>query len=138
MLADNLAIENGQNMAQVTAVGFDGEENAYIFEVTIASPDTGCDQYADWWEVLDLEGKLLYRRILAHSHVTDQPFTRSGGDIEIMADTEVYVRAHMNNSGYAAQAQKGSVANGFEATELDPEFAQDVAQQEPLPDGCAF
>jgi hypothetical protein len=138
MLAENDASGNLQGSAQVTKVTFSGEENAYTFEVTIESPDTGCEQYADWWEVIDLEGNLIYRRILDHSHVTEQPFTRSGEDIEISQDKEVYVRMHMNNSGYVAQAQKGSVVNGFQATELDVTFAKDLEKAAPLPDGCAF
>ena len=37
-------------VADVTAVEVRGEEGAYTFSVTVSSPDTGCDQYADWWE----------------------------------------------------------------------------------------
>lgn len=124
--------------AQVTKVSVTGEVNAYTFEVTVESPDTGCDQYADWWEIIDLEGNLIYRRVLAHSHVTEQPFTRSGSNIELEVDTQVYVRAHMNTSGYGTKAQKGSVENGFTAAELDVEFAKDLEKTEPLPTGCAF
>ncbi|QCW99083.1 hypothetical protein FGM00_02730 [Aggregatimonas sangjinii] len=124
--------------AAVTKVEVSGDENAYTFSVTIASPDTGCTQYADWWEVVDLEGNLIYRRILTHSHVDEQPFTRSGGTVAISETTEVFVRAHMNNSGYGSTAQRGSVANGFSAAELDSDFAAALQEQAPLPDGCAF
>ena len=124
--------------AQVTKVSVTGNADAYTFDVTVESPDTGCDQYADWWEVIDLEGNLIYRRVLAHSHVTEQPFTRSGSNIKLGADTQVYVRAHMNTSGYGTKAQKGSVENGFLAAELDDEFAKDLENMPPLPIGCAF
>lgn len=124
--------------AKVTKVSVTGDSNAYSFNVTVESPDTGCDQYTDWWEVIDLEGNLIHRRILAHSHVNEQPFTRSGTDIKLAKNTQVYVRAHMNTSGYGAVVQKGSVKNGFTAAELDVEFAKDLQKKEPLPAVCAF
>ncbi|MGB5818357.1 MAG: hypothetical protein WBG90_02655 [Saonia sp.] len=131
-------VAKGNGLAQVIAVTTTGTENNYTFNVSIASPDTGCDQYSDWWEVIDLEGNLIYRRILAHSHVNEQPFTRSGGDVEIMAEQEVYVRAHMNTSGYGSSIFKGSVTDGFTSDTLDKEFAKDLENKEPLPTGCAF
>jgi len=124
--------------AEVTEVTVSGDENNYQFNVTIKSPDTGCDQYADWWEVFDLDGKLIYRRILAHSHVDEQPFSRSGGPIVIQKNVEVYVRAHMNNTGYTNKAFKGSVENGFMASDLDVEFAKALEEAMPLPTGCDF
>ena len=61
--------------ADVTAVSVAGEAGAYTFEVTVRSPDTGCEGYADWWEVVSPDGELLYRRVLLHSHVDEQPFS---------------------------------------------------------------
>lgn len=138
VMASNASQKSSLGEAKVTKVSVSGDANSYTLNVTIESPDTGCDQYADWWEVIDLEGNLMYRRILAHSHVTEQPFTRSGSDIEITANTQVYVRAHMNTSGYGTQVQKGSVEGGFIAVDLDVEFAKDLEKEEPLPSGCAF
>ena len=138
MTAENNAAVMLQGVKQVAKIAVSGTENAYTFDVTIESPDTGCDQYADWWEVVDLEGNLIHRKILDHSHVTEQPFTRPGENIEVSEDQEIYVRMHMNNSGYAAKGQKGSVANGFQAAELDVEFAKDLAKSEPLPVACAY
>ncbi len=126
------------NTAQTTNVAVTGEENAYTFSVTILSPDTGCEQYADWWEVVDTEENLLYRRILGHSHVNEQPFTRSGGTISITEEQEVYIRAHMSNLGYGNTVLKGSVLTGFTTSELDVTFAATLAKQEPLPTSCAF
>ena len=80
--------------ADVIGVQVSGAPGAYQFNVTIKSPDTGCQQYADWWEVVSEDGRLLYRRVLLHSHVDEQPFTRSGGPVPIQADTVVWVRAH--------------------------------------------
>lgn len=125
-------------MADVTDVIVSGDENDFEFNVTIKSPDTGCEQYADWWEVIDLKGKLIYRRILAHSHVNEQPFSRTGGPIEISKALEVYVRAHMNNSGYGSQIYKGSVEEGFSSGNLDIEFAKELEEVAPLPIRCDF
>ena len=106
--------------------------------MTSKSPDTGCDQYADWWEIITPEGKLLYRRILGHSHVDEQPFSRSGGPVAIKADTTVIIRIHMNNTGYASLAQRGTVTDGFKMIELESNFANQLSEQEPLPNNCAF
>jgi hypothetical protein len=129
---------DGDNFAEVISVQVSGSEGAYQFSVQVSSPDTGCDQYADWWEVVTDQGELVYRRVLLHSHVGEQPFTRSGGPVAIDADSVVWLRAHMNTVGYGGQALKGSVQNGFEPAELSPDFATDLAEQPPLPEGCAF
>lgn len=133
---DSVSARN--EFADVTELEVNGQAGAYRFAVTISSPDTGCDQYADWWEVLSEDGKLLHRRILAHSHVDEQPFTRIGAGIDITENQAVYVRAHMNNTGYGGQVMKGTVEKGFEVTEVDEDFAIEVEDQKPLPDDCAF
>ena len=99
--------------ADVVAVRTSGSPGAYSFAVTLQSPDTGCDQYADWWEVITPDGELLYRRVLAHSHVDEQPFTRSGGPVDVQSTTRVIVRAHMNDAGYGGVAFSGSEEAGF-------------------------
>lgn len=124
--------------ADVIAVQTSGQPGAYQFNVGIRSPDKGCAQYADWWEVVSTDGRLLYRRVLLHSHVDEQPFTRSGGPVPILADTGVWVRAHMNTGGYGGMAFKGSVKTGFKQAMPDAEFATGLAKQSPLPDGCDF
>lgn len=130
--------ESTDGISAITEVTVSGEENQYSFSVTISSPDLGCQQYANWWEVIDLDGNLLYRRILAHSHVDEQPFTRSGGPVSISENTEVYIRAHMNTTSYGSSVFKGSVANGFTSENLTVEFAKGLEEVAPLPSGCAF
>lgn len=124
--------------ADVNKVTVSGAAENYTFSVTLKSPDTGCDQYANWWEVISPDGDLIYRRILAHSHVNEQPFTRSGGPVGISDGQEVIIRAHMNNTGYGGRAMKGSVAIGFKPIVLDADFAIDLEKAEPLPSDCAF
>ena len=139
--AENLPHEEASTdnkSAQVTGVSVSGSANSYTFKVTIKSPDTGCDQYADWWEIITPDESLLYRRILTHSHVNEQPFTRSGGPVAIGENTEVIVRAHMNNLGYGPQVFKGSVGSGFARDELPVDFGVELEKTEPLPDSCRF
>ncbi len=126
------------SLARIEAVNFSGEPGNYNFSVTVSSPDTGCNQYADWWEVLTADGELLYRRILAHSHVSEQPFTRSGGPVQIAGNEQVILRAHMNNSGYGSQVYRGTIESGFTESATDSGFAEDLEFVDPLPDDCAF
>ena len=83
---------------------------------------------------------LIYRRILGHSHVNEQPFTRRGGPVGISATTEVIVRPHMHPSGYGEGiiAMKGSVDTGFSPLEIEVAFAAKLEMADPQPSGCAF
>ena len=122
----------------VLSVKVSGEAGGYNFSVTISSPDEGCSQYADWWEVVNADGELVYRRVLLHSHVDEQPFTRSGGPVPVESDEEVIVRVHMNTSGYSSLAMIGSPEQSFEPTELSPGFAENLSELQPLPGDCGF
>ncbi len=131
-------IENEIIAADIVSVTAQGGAGAYTFSVGIKSPDTGCGQYADWWEVLSEDGKLLYRRILVHSHVNEQPFIRSGGPVAIGENEVVIVRGHMNTAGYGTKIYKGSVQGGFQEGQIAHDFAKDVEKQQPQPGDCAF
>ncbi len=130
--------EPSSEYADITSVKVSGSESNYTFSVGISSPDKGCQQYADWWEVISEDGELIYRRILGHSHVNEQPFVRSGGKVKIEKAEVVIIRAHMNTSGYGGEVFKGSVEGGFEQTDLSPDFAGGLEKESPLPTGCAF
>jgi hypothetical protein len=123
--------------ADVLRVSAQGAHGAYSFAVTVKSPDRDCDQYANWWEVVSPDGRLLFRRVLMHSHPGEQPFTRPGGPVPISADETVIVRAHLHPTGYGGAVMRGSVAKGFAAwTDAPPGFAADLARIEPLPREC--
>lgn len=135
--------------ANVVAVATSGDEGAYNFSVSVESSDTGCDEYANWWEVLTEDGALSYRRIIDHSHTDangtsdfDAPgntFTRGGGPVPVGAETTVVVRAHMSVGGYNGMAMRGSVAVGFaQAPDIDADFAAGVETAEPQPTNCTF
>ena len=86
----------GAGEADVVAVEA-AEEGAgtWRFEVTVAHADAGWDHYADKWEVLAPDGRVLATRVLLHPHVGEQPFTRSLGGVAIPAEIErVILRAH--------------------------------------------
>jgi hypothetical protein len=130
--------ETNAQSAEVLDVKVSGVSNDYLFSVTVKSPDKGCEQYADWWEVLTPEGDLIYRRILLHSHVNEQPFTRTGGPVPVGSNREVIIRAHMNPKGYGSKAMRGTVSGGFEQVTLSSGFAASLEKKEPLPEGCTF
>lgn len=129
--------------ADVVDVRFSGSGGSGSFAVTLHSGDTGCEAYADWWEVLRADGSLVTRRILGHSHVNEQPFTRSGSRVSVADDEELIVRAHFaragsRESGYGGQVMRGTIAGGFQATSLPAGFAADLENAAPQPSGCAF
>ncbi len=127
-----------KNDAKIVSVTTSGNENNYSFNVGISSPDKGCSQYANWWEITTETGELIYRRILGHSHVNEQPFIRSGGGIKINKDQVVIIRMHMNNTGYSENAFKGSVSQDFNSFKTANDFAKAIENQSPQPTGCAF
>jgi hypothetical protein len=121
----------------VLRVAAKGKPGAYALAVTVQSPDRGCDHYADWWEVVSPDGRLLFRRVLMHSHPDEQPFTRPGGPVPISAQETVVVRAHFHPTGYGGAVLRGSVATGFAAwPEAPPAFAAELAREQPLPTEC--
>ncbi len=76
--------------------------DAWSFDVTLAYPDTGWEDYADGWHVATPGGDILGTRVLLHPHVNEQPFTRSLSGVQIPPDVaEVVIRSHDLISGYS-------------------------------------
>lgn len=99
--------------ANVTDVAFERVgENLYRFDVTLYHDDEGeAPQYADAWQVEDLDGEVLGVRQLLHSHGT-QPFTRSQ-TIELPPEVErVIVRGHDMAHGFGGQAIEVELLTG--------------------------
>ncbi len=70
-------------------------DGSWRFDVTVRHADSGWDHYADAWEILTPDGKLLARRVLAHPHEHEQPFTRSLSGVGIPERLkQVRIRAH--------------------------------------------
>ena len=76
----------------------------YAFDVTVKSDDTGWDKYADKWDVVGPDGKVLGTRTLLHPHEDEQPFTRDLTGVAVPPGvTSVSVRAHDKVEGYGGK-----------------------------------
>ncbi|NJN45833.1 MAG: hypothetical protein HC808_04395 [Candidatus Competibacteraceae bacterium] len=82
---------------KATATG----DATYRFDVTVRHADEGWDHYADRWDVVAPDGKVLGTRVLYHPHVDEQPFTRSLDAVRIpLTVNQVTIRAHDLVHGY--------------------------------------
>ena len=123
----------------------------YVFEVTIRSSDRNCDDHADWWEVVSASGELLSRTFLEQPHLDSTPFQSDSNPFDLEPERVLIVRTHWEgvpsggisalpkvsrNSGYADQAQWGSIATGFQSIRLSAQFAGELVQAEPQPKVC--
>jgi len=62
---------------------------------TIRHADSGWQHYADQFEVLGEDDRVLAKRVLRHPHVHEQPFTRTLENVALPPDLEtIRVRAH--------------------------------------------
>ena len=94
--------------ADVVAVEVKSSENkTYSFNVTVSHADKGWDHYADRWEIIAPDGEILAKRVLAHPHTNEQPFTRSLSGVKIPADIhQVTVRAHDSVHSYGGETKR--------------------------------
>ncbi len=77
-------------------------DGSYCFNVTIRSRDNGWDSFADAFEILSPDETVISRRILAHPHETEQPFTRELDGVAIPNGVDtVTVRAHHKEHGFS-------------------------------------
>jgi len=78
--------------------------NSCTFSVTLEHADQGWGHYANQWDVVTLDGKLLKSRVLHHPHEHEQPFTRSLSGVFIPAgESKVKIRARDTKHGYSEQ-----------------------------------
>lgn len=78
------------------------EDGTWNFHVTIEHPDTGWEDYADGWNVVTPDGKILkknpedaFTRTLLHPHIDEQPFTRSQAGLVVPEGVQTLtVKAH--------------------------------------------
>jgi hypothetical protein len=77
------------------------------FSVTVKHADQGWDHYANEWQVVALDGRILGTRTLYHPHVDEQPFTRSLSGVSIPSSIHsVTVRARDTVHGYGGREQR--------------------------------
>lgn len=96
------AADTAGECADVIDVEISGN-GPYTFAVTVSSPDTGWDKYADEWRVESETGDVLGVRELTHPHVDEQPFTRSLSGVEVAPGSTVVVAARDSVEGYCGE-----------------------------------
>ncbi|MDH5545185.1 MAG: hypothetical protein OEZ43_06305 [Gammaproteobacteria bacterium] len=90
------------NEVEIMDVLLTQKQNTWTVRVTLKHEDSGWDHYADAWRVVDKKGNELGRRVLMHPHETEQPFTRSLGDLKIPRNIKIiYIEARDNVHGWA-------------------------------------
>ncbi len=122
---------NSANADVLFVVATETGAGIWRFDVTVAHPDTGWEDYADGWDALLPNGEVLKRsasdpftRLLLHPHETEQPFTRSQSGLTVPTDvTTVTIRAHDLVDGWGGQeivVDLGAASGeGFEVHRLD-------------------
>ncbi len=89
------AVANAGEADVLEATAKRQSDGRYVVSATIRHADEGWDHYADRFDVLTPEGKVIATRVLAHPHVNEQPFTRQVGGVVVPDGvTELTVRAH--------------------------------------------
>lgn len=80
---------------------------SWTFAVTLKHDDTGWDHYANEWQVIAPDDKILATRTLYHPHVDEQPFTRNTSGVKIPADiTTVRIIARDTIHGHSKTAMQ--------------------------------
>ncbi|MEL6224591.1 MAG: hypothetical protein AAFR31_18300, partial [Cyanobacteria bacterium J06627_8] len=139
-------------------LNYSGQPGNYTLTVQIQSPDKNCAKHADWWEIVTPDGSLISRKLINTVSKDEQPFSSSISSVEIKDDQTVLIRAHFQGtyfssndllvddrlrsyvggfhekSGYADQALKGSIDEGFKIVRISENFAKWLEKKDPLPD----
>lgn len=109
--AGGLAAEGAGNADVIYVKAQQEADGTWTFAVTVQHPDTGWEDYADGWDVVTPDGRVLkpdpqslFTRTLLHPHENEQPFTRSQAGIVIPDGVnQLVVRAHDLIDGFGGQ-----------------------------------
>lgn len=76
----------------------------WTISATVRHADEGWKHYANSFQVLTMDGKVLGTRVLVHPHVNEQPFTRSLSGVTIPENIKkVRIRAGDLVHGYGGK-----------------------------------
>ncbi|MEE9327028.1 MAG: hypothetical protein V3U71_07005 [Cocleimonas sp.] len=99
------SIANANEVDIVNVKAHQGNDKTWTFAVTLKHADEGWDHYANEWQVLAPDNKILATRTLYHPHVNEQPFTRNTSGVKIPAEIKtVYIIAKDTVHGLSKKA----------------------------------
>ncbi len=87
-------------------------DKTWSFAVTLKHADEGWEHYANEWQVIAPDNKILATRTLYHPHVNEQPFTRGTQGVKISDDIKtVRIIAKDTVHGLSKNALELELAN---------------------------
>lgn len=108
---------NANEVDIVKVKAHQSNNKTWTFAVTLKHADEGWDHYANEWQVLAPDNKILATRTLYHPHVNEQPFTRNTSGVKIPDEIKtVYVIAKDTVHGLSKKA----VSVNLETNEVLP------------------
>ncbi|CEL99265.1 unnamed protein product [Vitrella brassicaformis CCMP3155] len=114
-----------------------GTSGGYVLKVRYTSTDKDCTQYMNWYELLDEEGRLLFKRHMTHPHTKFPIWRETLLPVDgVYDDTTVIVRGHMYPNGYSGKAIKGSIKDGFQPIDLPSDYAREAETGGPEAPEC--
>jgi len=84
LMVSTLVFANEVEVVDVKAT--QSSNKTWSFMVTLKHADEGWDHYANEWQVIAPDDKILATRTLYHPHVNEQPFTRGTQGVKISDD----------------------------------------------------
>ncbi len=84
LFSSPMVVANEVEVVDVKAT--QSSDDSWSFQVTLKHADDGWDHYANEWQVIAPDNKILATRTLYHPHVNEQPFTRGTQGVKIPND----------------------------------------------------
>lgn len=101
------AVASANEVEIVDVKAYQASDKTWTFAVTLKHGDEGWDHYANEWQVIAPDDKILATRTLYHPHVDEQPFTRNTSGVKIPADiTTVRIIARDTIHGHSKTAMQ--------------------------------